>query len=146
MFGQEPRLPLDFLLGTVPDPVAGTVHDWIDEHQARLQVAFQGAEGRLRAAAGKRKEAHDRQVKDLPLGEGELVYLRNLSRRGCHKIQDLWSPVVYEVIKAPPVNGAVYTIAPVTDRSKVRQVHRGLLKARLGSDAPVGLPYKSASR
>jgi hypothetical protein len=51
--------------------------------------------------------------------------------------------VVYEVIKAPPVNGAVYTIAPVTDRSKVRQVHRGLLKARLGSDAPVGPPYTS---
>lgn len=135
LFGQEPRLPLDFLLGTVPDPVEGTVHNWIEEHQARLQTAFQGAGDRLRAAAAKRKEAHDSQVKDLPLGVGQLVYFRDLSRRGCHKIQDRWSSEVYEVIRAPSDNGAVYTIAPVADRSKTRQVHRCYLKACRGGQA-----------
>ncbi|KAK7916079.1 hypothetical protein WMY93_011840 [Mugilogobius chulae] len=38
----KPRLPLDFLLGRVQDPVAGSVHEWVQEHQARLQVAFDG--------------------------------------------------------------------------------------------------------
>uniref|UniRef100_A0A3Q3G5R5 Gypsy retrotransposon integrase-like protein 1 n=1 Tax=Kryptolebias marmoratus TaxID=37003 RepID=A0A3Q3G5R5_KRYMA len=33
MFGQEPRLPVDFLLGRVANPVAGTVHEWVQEHQ-----------------------------------------------------------------------------------------------------------------
>lgn len=137
MFGQEPRLPIDFLLGTMQEPTAGTVHDWVREHQTRLQMAFEGARGRLQAAAAKRKETHDRQVHDAPLGEGQLVHLRDCSVRGRHKIQDLWSPVVYEVVKPPPAGGGVYTIAPVTDHSNVKHVHRSLLKARLGDNSVV---------
>ncbi|KAL2089537.1 hypothetical protein ACEWY4_014225 [Coilia grayii] len=140
LFGQEPRLPLDFLLGTVPAPVVGTVHDWVEEHQARLQTAFKDAGDHLRAAASKRKEAHDCQVQNAPLVVGQLVYLRELGMRGCHKIQDFWSSVVYVVVKAPPHNGGVYTIAPVTDRSNVRHVHRSHLKARKGSDGQAGVP------
>lgn len=56
MFGQEPRLPVDFLLGRVQDPVPGEVQDWVPEHHARLRVAFEGARERLSAAAGRRKE------------------------------------------------------------------------------------------
>ncbi|KAL2082751.1 hypothetical protein ACEWY4_022569 [Coilia grayii] len=33
MFGQEPRLPIDFLLGRVQDPVGRSVHEWLQEHQ-----------------------------------------------------------------------------------------------------------------
>lgn len=57
MFGQEPRLPVDFLLGRVQEPVAGSVHEWVREHQARLQVAFESAQERLQIAAGRRKGA-----------------------------------------------------------------------------------------
>uniref|UniRef100_A0AAV2LQV2 Uncharacterized protein n=1 Tax=Knipowitschia caucasica TaxID=637954 RepID=A0AAV2LQV2_KNICA len=28
MFGQEPRLPVDFLLGQAPEPWGGTTHEW----------------------------------------------------------------------------------------------------------------------
>lgn len=34
MFGQEPRLPVDFLLDRVQDPVGGEVNEWIQEHQS----------------------------------------------------------------------------------------------------------------
>ena len=47
MFGQEPRLPVDFLLGRVPDQVGGAVHEWIQENQTKFQIAFQGAQERL---------------------------------------------------------------------------------------------------
>lgn len=43
MFRQDPQLPADFLLGRVRESEAGTVHDWVREHEARLQVAFEGA-------------------------------------------------------------------------------------------------------
>ena len=43
LFGQEPRLPVDFLLGRIPDPIADSVNVWVTEHQTRLQVAFEGA-------------------------------------------------------------------------------------------------------
>ncbi len=52
MFGQEPRLPVDFLLGRVQEPVAGRVHEWVIEHQTRLQVAFEGARERARGGGG----------------------------------------------------------------------------------------------
>lgn len=32
MFGQEPRLPVDFLLGRVPEPSQGSIDDWVREH------------------------------------------------------------------------------------------------------------------
>lgn len=129
MFGQEPRLPVDFLLGNVSEPMAGSVQSWVVEHRKRLQVAFQGAGERLQAAAGRRKERHDLHVRDLPLSEGQLVYLRDHSFKGRHKIADLWSPVLFQVVRPPEVGGVVYTIARVGDLSKVRCVHRSLLKA-----------------
>ncbi|RXN12587.1 Transposon Ty3-I Gag-Pol poly [Labeo rohita] len=141
MFGQVPRLPIDFLLGRVHEPVAGRVHQWVEEHQARLKVAFEGARGRLQVAATRRKEEHDRWVKELPLYEGQLVYLRDHGVRGRHKIQDLWSSTVYRVVRAPQAGGPVYTVAPVHDHEKVRHVHRSLLKPRAqGEVAPCDLP------
>ncbi|XP_049909748.1 retrovirus-related Pol polyprotein from transposon 412 [Epinephelus moara] len=56
MFGEEPRLPVDFLLGRAESPVGGSIHEWVQEHQAGLQVAFEGARERLQQAADHRKE------------------------------------------------------------------------------------------
>lgn len=136
MFGQEPRLPVDFLLGRVQDPVHGHVHEWIREHQTRLQIAFEGARERLKSAAERRKNNHDQHVRDDPLKEGQLVLLRNVGAQGRHKIQDFWSSVVYRVLKAPKGGGSVYTIAPVDDHTRVRHVHRTLLKAVVGAGSP----------
>ena len=80
LFGQEPQLPVDFLLGRVCEPVAGTVNDWVLDHQTRLQIAFEGAREHLFAAASRRKERYDQHVRDLPLEEGQLVYLRKMQQ------------------------------------------------------------------
>lgn len=82
MFGQEPLLPVDFLLGRVQDPVPGEVQDWVAEHQARLHVAFEGARERLVAAAGRRKKRYDQLVQGALLLLGPLVYLQDHSVRG----------------------------------------------------------------
>lgn len=128
MFGQDPLLPVDFLLGRAPVPVVGSTQDWIVEHQTRLRLAFEGATEHLQAAASRRKTRYDEKVKDSSLQVGQLVYLKDVGVRGRHKIQDVWSSVLYEVVKAPQRDGSVYTIAPVDDSSKVKHVHRTLLK------------------
>lgn len=135
MFGQEARLPVDFLLGSISEPIEGEIHEWVLEHQTRLQVAFEGARERLRVAAKKRKEQHDLLVRDAPLTVGQLVYLRNYGVRGRHKISDLWSPVLFQILRAPEEGGVVYTIAPADDLTQVRTVHRSLIKGRLGSES-----------
>ena len=138
MVGQEPRLPVDFLLGRVQDPVGGAIHEWIQEHQTHLQIAFEGARQRLRVAAERRKRSQDQHVRDTPLKEGQLVLLRDHSARGHHKIRDIWSSVMYRVLKPPKEGGCVYTIAPADDLTKVKQVHRMLLKALVGTAPPSG--------
>ena len=136
MFGQEPRLPLNFLLRRVESPVGGSIHEWVQEHQARLHVAFEGAQGRLKHAADRRKRVHDQHVRDLPLQEGQLVYLRDFRTRGPQKTLDRWSSVKYRVLRMPKEDGSVYTIVPVDNEPKVRQVHCTMLKAVVGLDSP----------
>ncbi|XP_058468550.1 uncharacterized protein LOC131443163 [Solea solea] len=144
MFGREARLPVDFLLGRVQDPVDGTVNDWVREHQTRLHVAFDGVRDRLRETAQRRKENHDQSVQSEPLVVGQSVILKEFGWKGRHKIQDRWNPVVHRVIRAPPGNGAVYTVAPEDDPAKIKRVHRTLLKAIVGraalGDNPAPLP------
>lgn len=42
-------------------------------------------------AANWRKTCHDQCVKDAPLREGQLVYLKEVGLRGRHEIQGVWS-------------------------------------------------------
>lgn len=109
MFGQEPRLPIHFLLGLVESPVNGSIHEWVQEHQAHLEVTFEGTRERLEHAADWRKRVHDQHVRDLPLQEGQLVYLRNFHARGPQKTRDRWSSVRYRVLRRPKEGGSVYT-------------------------------------
>lgn len=93
MFGQEPRLPIDFLLEKVENPVAGTVHEWVREHQIRLKITFEGAREKQRTSAGCRKAIHNKNIREAPLKDGQLVLIQNLGSKGSQNTQDLWSSV-----------------------------------------------------
>lgn len=114
MFGRELGLPVDFLLGRIEDPVPGEVQNWVLQHQARPRVAFDGPHEQLLVAAGREKERHNQRVHEAPLEVGQLVYVRDHGARGRHKIHDIWSSVVHQILKAPLGEGAVYAIATVT--------------------------------
>lgn len=128
MFGQEPQIPVDFLLGQVQEQDGAGVCQWIQEHQKRLQVAFHCARERIKTAAQIRKERHDNKVRDDHLEERQLVYLQNHSHQGRDKIQDAWSSVLYKIVKAPAPDGAVYPVAPLHDTTQRCQVHQTMLK------------------
>ncbi|XP_077947563.1 uncharacterized protein LOC144388873 isoform X3 [Gasterosteus aculeatus] len=112
----------------IQEPIGGTIGDWLQEHQMRLQTAFDGAKERIQAAARLRKERHDQHVAGGNLTEGEMVYLKDNSARGRVKIQDIWGPRRYKVVKTPSDGGAVYSIAPLDDAGKIKHVHRTLLR------------------
>lgn len=75
MFGQELGFPVDFLLGRVQEPVGGAVHDWFQEHQDHLQIAFEGARDQLRTAVECKKKVYDQHVRGLALKEDQLMLL-----------------------------------------------------------------------
>lgn len=132
MFGREPQLPVDFLLGRPPEPASGTVCGWVADHRRRLQVAHESARGCMENAAEKREQQRDRGNYSEDLEVNQRVYLRNHAVRGRHKFQDVWSPIVYRVVGAPQPGGTVYSVAPVDDVGRVKRVHRTMLKPAVG--------------
>ena len=72
LFGQEPRLPVDDLLGRSALAAVETV-DWVRQHRLRLQEAHHKAFDQLNRVATER--AHF-TVKRAALQVGDHVYLR----------------------------------------------------------------------
>lgn len=105
--------------------VPGTVHDWVVEHQSRLQVAFEDS-------ADCRKTSNNQHVQDAQFIKGQLVYFQDFSKRGHNTIQDLWSSMhrVLKVLLKAKKGAAVYSVAPVHMPDEVKHVHCSLLKAR----------------
>ena len=61
---------------------------------------------RERIATFKQKARHDVNVTDCTPAIGNVVYIRVRTWRG--KIQEIWSPIVHEVICVPCVGSNVY--------------------------------------
>ncbi|KAJ8405812.1 hypothetical protein AAFF_G00312490 [Aldrovandia affinis] len=133
MFGQEPQLPIDFLLGRVGNPPKVGWTTGFRNTRDDFKLLSMGARVRLKVAAERRKERQDQLVRGVDLKEDQLVYLRDHSVRGRNKIQDLWSSTVHKILKAPQQGGPVYTIAPVDALEQVKHVHRTMLKAVPGN-------------
>ncbi|XP_062864418.1 uncharacterized protein LOC134326144 [Trichomycterus rosablanca] len=134
MFGKEPQLPADFLLGQTQDPVMeGGVEEWVDEHQQRLTLAYQQARQQLEAQAERRNRAYNAHAVGPDLREGQLVYLRKRNVQGRNKIQDYWDSVVYRIEKAPQGNGAVYSVTPAHQQGPIRHVHRSEIRPVVGA-------------
>lgn len=127
MFGQEAQLPIDFLLGRVEEPVHGPVHSWVKEHQERLKVAYEEAKKRIQTAAQKRASRQTAPPSE-PLQLHQLVYLKDHNIRGRNKIQDHWNSTPYRILKVPEGAGPVYTVAPLKQPEKVKQVNRQSIK------------------
>lgn len=60
LFGRDPRLPVDMLLGEQEQNDQGTVDDWLCMHQKRLGVAFNKAGERMQKKAESRAELHQK--------------------------------------------------------------------------------------
>lgn len=139
MFGCEPRLPVDFLLGSNGEggDREVTPEDWVHKHQESLRLAYLHVERQLKVKAAKRNQQHNESLNDDGLVEGDLVYVKN-HPRGRHKIQDQWSSRIHKVLHTPPDRSVVYAIVPVHEEGPVRHLHRTeLRKVPDGRKGPV---------
>ena len=111
LFGQEPRLPVDDLLGR-PAPAAVGVIDWVRQHHQRLQEAHRLAQRHMQQEATNRARYTDRRAADHTLHIGDHVYVRNRVV-GRNKIQDFWRPQLHLVTARIP-DRHVYRVIPLT--------------------------------
>lgn len=121
LFGVNPHLPIDALLGQDQDQAGQS--DWLETHKERLQAAHSRAREYAERRASERAIQQQSKVYCPPVHMGELVYLRHRPP-GRNKIQDAWGPTVYKVIG---VQGTTYTLEPV-EGGPTRRVHRSNLR------------------
>ena len=138
MFGRSPNLPVDVLLGVGEEEFEGTTDDWIHIHQQQLKTAHNHARRQMTLHADTRRQSHGPSSRQSVLQEGQLVYRRNRTFKGRHKIQDVWLPVPYQVLSRPNPKGGVYTVAPVDGSLAPSNVHRMELRpcGKAGSVEP----------
>ncbi|KAI2657320.1 Cell division protein FtsB [Labeo rohita] len=105
-----------------------TVDEWVVGHQERFKEAYQKAREQMEHAAEVRKRQIGPPSLQSSLQVGQLVYRRNHSFSGRHKIQDLWMPAPFKVIAQPDNTKAVYTVAPVDGSCPPKNVHRTELR------------------
>lgn len=77
MFGQEPRLPVDFLVGVEREQVDLSLEDWVMEHQKSLAVAYGTVQKRLEARRAQQGLKDENHRAALNFVQGDLVYTRN---------------------------------------------------------------------
>ena len=125
LFGRDPRLPIDSMLGTA-EPSSDTP-ECISVHQQRIQEAYEVARKHLNQAAEKRKRYADRNARDLPLKLGARVYYKQRGIRGRSKIQNVYRTEIYKVIAKMEAKD-VYKIEPADGFGTPRWVSRAELK------------------
>ncbi|XP_024120170.1 uncharacterized protein LOC112141285 [Oryzias melastigma] len=128
MFGREPQLPVDMLIGGEMTEEDLPLEEWVEENQKSLASAYETVQQRVDSQIAQRDLRNQDRCASPDLEEGDLVYTRNHSVRGRNKIQDCWDSTLYEVVRPPPPRGVVYSIAPVGQEGPLRQVHREELR------------------
>ena len=104
MFGQQPRLPVDFVFPTVGsneapmreastrnvDVYVASVRDW-------LRSTLQEAQAQLTAEACQQKWYYNRKIGAMNLKPGDLVLVKVDAWKGKRKIKDRWDEETWEV-------------------------------------------------
>lgn len=121
LFGVEPRLPVDALLGR--EGQSDNRQDWLSVHQERLRQAHKRAKEYSEQKAAERISFQNGRVHCPPVKIGQLVFLRQRPM-GRHKIQDAWGSTVYKIVD---IQGTTHSVEPV-EGGPTKRVHRSELR------------------
>lgn len=91
MFGRQPRLPIDLVLGLHPDASNHKTHsEYVKGLRQLLLESYSLAAKNSRKMGEKNKAGFDKKVRATELLEGDRVPVRNVNIRGKHKLTDRW--------------------------------------------------------
>ena len=104
MFGQQPRLPVDFVFPTIGSNKAPTreasarsVDVYVASVRDRLRSTLQEAQAQSTAEACQQKRYYDRKIGTVNLKPGDLVLVKADAWKGKRKIKDRWDEETWEV-------------------------------------------------
>ena len=105
MFGQWPRLPVDFVFPTVGSNEAPTreafakcVDVYVASVRDRLKTALWETQAQSTVEACQQKQYYDRKIGTVNLKPGDLVLVKADVWKGKRKIKDRWEEETWEVV------------------------------------------------
>ena len=106
MFGQWPRLPVDFIFPTIGSneaPMGETSARSVDVYVAsvrdRLRSTLWEMQAQSTAEACQQKQYYDRKIGAVNLKPGDLVLVEADAWKGKRKIKDRWEEETWEVVQ-----------------------------------------------
>ena len=127
LFGRQPRLPIDLVLGLTPDQIGFKSHsEYVKHLRQRLQDSYALASESSKKMGEKNKTRFDKKVRAAELVPGDRVLVKNVNIRGKHKLADRWEKEVHTVVKRMG-DGPVYVVKQEQGEGPHRTLHRDLL-------------------
>jgi len=125
MFGRQPRLALDVVLGIISDdPVRQDYGQYVSKLQDSLRKAYELATKHTDVAQQRQKANHDLKARAAILEVGDRILVKILAVKGKCKIADKWEECPYLVLEQPNVEIPVYRVQREDRAGQVRTLHR----------------------
>ncbi len=130
MFGRQPTLPVDLILGINPSSETHKTHpEYVQNFHQHLQESYALAAVNSKKTAERNKLQFDATVRAAELVEGDRVLVRNVSIRGKHKLSDKWEQPIHIVVRQ--IDGSpVYVVKPEKGSGPHHTLHRGPIPIR----------------
>lgn len=127
MFGRQPRLPIDLVLGTHPGKSSHKSYsEYVKHLRQNLQESYTLATEHSKKMGEKNKVRFDKKVRAAELYAGDRVLVKNVNIRGKHKLANRWEQTIYIVVKRIQ-DSPVYIVKPESGNGPHRTLHRDLL-------------------
>lgn len=127
MFGRQPRLPIDLILG-ITDPEEEISYTKYVEHlKKRFQDAYKLATKEADKARDIQKQRYDKYVRGATLNVGDRVLVKTLAHTGKDKLADLWEQRPYTVLQQPNEDIPVFIVQREDGSGSKRTLHRNHL-------------------
>ena len=141
MFGRQPRLAIDVVLGMVnEDHTNQDYGKYMESLKSNLSRAYELATAHTRTSQNRQKVYYDQKSRGAVVETGDRVLVKVVAFDGKHKIADRWEDIPYIVLKKPNPKIPVYVVKREDDVGKSRTLHRNLL-------LPIGsLPVNSLDK
>ena len=141
MYGRQPRLAIDALLGIGDDSLeAKHPSDYVRKLKSRLTTAYEAASKEAAVNAGKYKQLYDRKVRNSVLQPRDRVLVEKVGMKGRQKLADVWENHTYIVKRQLAPDIPVYEVQQEGTNRKSRTLHRNMLLPFEGLPVLAGPP------
>jgi transposase InsO family protein len=127
LFGREPLLPLDVMLGPRLSLQKVTSYNkFVSDWETRMSEAYAIAQNNIRKGKRCNEEYWKKRLIASKLEVGDKVLVKNKETGGPGKLRAYWEQEIYVVTKVYP-DGVVYDVKHQKGGTKKRTLHRNML-------------------